>query len=153
MIVRVCFLYCSLSFSLLSFAQCNIIDSLKRDLEIAKGDTNKVSTLIWLSEELKNTDPLSALGYARNARVLAARLNNYRVEAIALRNLGDAYERSGNDLEAFNYLDSSLQEFQPHNDKHDFSVMPRRACATDKCASAEEDESNGADFVVLVRSK
>ncbi|MEP6947677.1 MAG: ATP-binding protein [Ginsengibacter sp.] len=65
-----------LAYSFAVFSQAQWIDSVKRALAKRKADTNKVNTLINLSDAYRFSYPDSALIYAQKALALAERLHS-----------------------------------------------------------------------------
>ena len=65
-----------LLYSFTTYAQTQWIDSLKKILLTQKEDTNKVTTLIRLSDSYVNSYPDSGLVYAQKALSLAEKLNS-----------------------------------------------------------------------------
>jgi len=91
------------------FGQNHSIDTLRNSLKTEKEDTNKVKELNKLSEyfwRLNKND--SAMYLAKNAEVLAEKLNFKRGKADAFSNIGSVYREQGNELISREYLLKSL---------------------------------------------
>src|SRR5579871_4660292 len=84
------------------------IDSLENVLKTAKGDL-KVKTLNELFRNYINSDPVKAIGYAREALTLASEINDLRGMAASYNNLGVAYRNQGALDEALEYYLISLR--------------------------------------------
>ena len=91
---------CLLAFSLLA-GYSNPVDSLELVLKTAKGDL-KVKTLNELFRSHINSDPVKAIGYAREALTLATEIDDRKGMAASYNNLGVAYKSQG-------ALDKSLE--------------------------------------------
>jgi tetratricopeptide (TPR) repeat protein len=73
-----------------SFAQIEVIDSLKRVLKITKSDTAKVNTYNTLADKFKESNPDSTSFYAIKASVLAQKVNYNFGLANAFMNAGNS---------------------------------------------------------------
>lgn len=99
-----------------SFAQSKRADSLSQLLTVVGQDTVHVQRLNWLAEELSDKRADSSLIRARQALVLAERLQYMRGKGAALNNISWAYYRKGDFSKAFDFalqglrLNDSLQD-------------------------------------------
>jgi tetratricopeptide (TPR) repeat protein len=82
-------------------------DSLENVLKTAKGE-QKVKTLNELFRGYLNADPVKAIGYAREALVLATDIDDRKGMAAAYNNLGVAYRNQGALEKALEYYLISL---------------------------------------------
>lgn len=88
--------------------QAQKIDSLESVLETAKGD-QKVKTLNELFRAHSNSDPVTAIGFAREALSLATEIDDQKGMAAAYNNLGVAYRTQGALDKALEYYLTSLR--------------------------------------------
>jgi tetratricopeptide (TPR) repeat protein len=86
-----------------TLAYSNTTDSLENVLKTAKGEL-KVKTLNELFRSYVNSDPVKAIGYARQALALATEINDQKGMAASFNNLGVAYRSQG-------ALDKSLEYY------------------------------------------
>ncbi len=103
--------------SLANYAQDHIADSLKRAVDQAKDDTNKVNSQLLLSKKYFGTDPNLAIKIASEARDLSEKINFPKGIAYALKNIGIAYYMQGKYIETLDYWQQSEKVFQSMNDK------------------------------------
>lgn len=89
-----------------AYSQTN--DSLFAVLDSARGE-HKVKTLNELFRANLRSDPVIAVGYAREALILAGDINDKRGMAAAYNNLGVAYRNQGALDKALEYYLTSLQ--------------------------------------------
>lgn len=92
-------LFCTLS-SIVALAQT---DSLEKSLATAKGD-QRVKALNELFRSNFNSEPVKAIGFARQALTLATEIDDRKGMAAAYNNLGVAYKSQG-------ALDKSLEYY------------------------------------------
>lgn len=92
-------LFCTLS-SIMALAQT---DSLEKSLTTAKGD-QRVKALNELFRSNFNSEPVKAIGFARQALTLATEIDDRKGMAAAYNNLGVAYKSQG-------ALDKSLEYY------------------------------------------
>lgn len=85
----------------------NQLDSLNKALDKAKGD-QRVKTLNELFRANFNSEPVQAIGYARQALTLATEIDDRKGMAAAYNNLGVAYKSQGALDKALEYYLSSL---------------------------------------------
>lgn len=95
-----------------SFAQK--IDSLNAVLDTAKND-RKVKTLNELFRANLSSDPVKALGYAREALNLATEIDDKRGMAASYNNLGIIYRNQGGLDKALEYYLTSLRIYEGLN--------------------------------------
>jgi tetratricopeptide (TPR) repeat protein len=86
-------------------------DSLNTVLDTARGPS-RVKTFNELFRAYVNTDPVKAVGYARQAMDLATEINDTRGTAASLNNLGVAYKNQGALDQALAYYMHSLELYQ-----------------------------------------
>ena len=116
--LHIIFMLCSFY----SYTQSETIDSLKKVLATEKEDTNKVNTLNELSATL-NHDRNSAMQYAKDALLLAQKINFKNGEGVAFYQLGVAETGSnyigehGNINEALVYFNNAIAIFKNTNDQ------------------------------------
>jgi adenylate cyclase len=110
----------SLSFS---FGQSPAIDSLKNVLSSSTEDTNRVNTLLKLSETLLNSNINAARDYATLAKELAEKLQFRTGLALALKHLGHSYYKQANYIETLSYWTQSLSVFETTGDNIGISNM------------------------------
>lgn len=103
--------------SLANYAQDHIADSLKRAVDQAKDDTNKVNSQLLLSKKYFGTNPNLAIKIASEARDLSEKINFPKGIAYALKNIGIAYYMQGKYIETLDYWQQSEKVFQSMNDK------------------------------------
>jgi serine phosphatase RsbU (regulator of sigma subunit) len=115
------FLYFLFSFQ--GFAQQNqaLVDSLKKELEVAK-DTNQVNVLNALSYTLANVNPEQSRNYATEAITLSKKLNYSHGFASGLDMIGTYHERLGDYAKA---LEHKLQALRIHEQINDIGGISR----------------------------
>lgn len=86
----------------------NQLDSLNKALDNAKGD-QRVKTLNELFRANFNSEPVQAIGYARQALTLATEIDDRKGMAAAYNNLGVAYKSQGALDKALEYYLNSLK--------------------------------------------
>lgn len=109
---------CALVFTLLiSFPLLSQnTDSLKALLDTVQGD-RKVKTLNELFRAHLRSDPVTAVGYAQEALLLATEINDRRGLAASYNNLGVAYRSQGALDKALKYYITSLQLYDSLDNK------------------------------------
>jgi class 3 adenylate cyclase/tetratricopeptide (TPR) repeat protein len=98
-------------------AQNTGTDSLRRQLTVAKQDTNRIHLLIELGRELTRTAPPEALSYSLEAVKLSGKLGFTKGLALAHKNAGLANYSIGAYSETINHWDSSRMVFESMGDK------------------------------------
>ena len=91
-------------------------DVLETALDTVQGD-KKVKTLNELFRSNLQTDPIKALGFAREALSLATEINDDRGMAAAYNNLGVAYRNQGALDKALEYYINSLKIYERLDNK------------------------------------
>jgi len=91
-------------------------DSLLAALDTAKNEY-KVKTLNELFRAQLNSDPVKAVGYAREALNLASEIGDKKGMAAAYNNLGIAYRTQGALDKALEYYITSLKTYESLNNK------------------------------------
>jgi tetratricopeptide (TPR) repeat protein len=100
-------------------AQTKTIDSLQKDLQTRKEDTNKVNTLNELAYEFtNNADPQKSLRFANQAISLAEKINYKKGKALAFLRLGVSYAWHNNFAEAGKNFNTALILYQEIGDKN-----------------------------------
>ena len=96
-----------------SFAQAQqpVVDSLTRVLEASEGE-QKVKVLNELFRATQSQDPVTAIGYARQAANLAREVNDTKGLAAAYNNLGVAYRTQGALDKALEYYLQALDGYR-----------------------------------------
>ncbi len=89
-------------------AFANTVDSLENVLKTATGD-QKVKTLNELFRSYINSDPVKAIGFAREALTLASEIHDLRGMAASYNNLGVSYRNQGALDKALEYYLFSLR--------------------------------------------
>lgn len=112
-------LFCTLS-SIVALAQT---DSLEKSLATAKGD-QRVKALNELFRSNFNSEPVKAIGFARQALTLATEIDDRKGMAAAYNNLGVAYKSQG-------ALDKSLEYYLRALSKYD-DIKNKDGIATTK---------------------
>ena len=85
-------------------AQVINIDSLKRELQVRKHDTDMVYTMDWLSFQFNVRDQYdSSLFYANAALELSQRINYEKGKGYSYINLGNYYSHFTDYSKALNY--------------------------------------------------
>lgn len=109
---------CTLVFALLiSFPLLSQhTDSLEALLDTAQGD-QKVKTLNELFRAHLRSDPVTAVGYAQEALLLASEIDDRRGMAASYNNLGVAYRSQGALDKALKYYITSLQLYDSLDNK------------------------------------
>ncbi|ULQ58281.1 tetratricopeptide repeat protein [Flavihumibacter rivuli] len=99
----------------ISFGQDKFRDSMLAVIAVQKEDTNKVNLLNKLAYETRQQDP-SSIDYAKQALVLAKKLNYTIGQAQSLKNIGLFYIIKGEYVPAQEYCEKALAEFTKAND-------------------------------------
>ena len=86
----------SFSASQLAFAQSNQLNSLKKQLTVAKSDTNRVLLLATLVGYYVHVTPDSAFKYGSRGLKLAEKIGYVKGETIMLTRMGLLYRETGN---------------------------------------------------------
>ncbi|MFH1320369.1 MAG: tetratricopeptide repeat protein [Bacteroidota bacterium] len=96
------------------------LDSLLKELETAKEDTNKVNVLgLFCSEYLYSTiNNEKAIYYSKKALALAEKLNYQAGIAVNYFNLGSAYSTQGNDAQSLDHYLIALKIYEELNDNN-----------------------------------
>jgi len=97
-------------------ARAQSVDSLMNVLKTAEGD-KKVKTLNELFRAHINSDPVKAIGYTREALVLATEINDQKGMAASYNNLGVAYKNQGALDKALEYYLIALRIYQEIGNK------------------------------------
>ena len=98
--------------SIITNAQNNQIDSLKRILRVTKVDTSKVNHYNTIADLYKEIDPDSTLFYAQKAAFLSTKTRYNFGLATAFTNKGNASIILGNYPVAIHYFKNAQTEFQ-----------------------------------------
>ncbi|MCU0358031.1 MAG: tetratricopeptide repeat protein [Cyclobacteriaceae bacterium] len=107
----------ALSFVVASFAaSAQLTDSLFSVLDTARNE-RKVKTLNELFRAYLHTDPIEAIGYARQALNLATEINDQRGMAAANNNIGVAYRNQGAFDKALDFYIKSLRLYEGLDNK------------------------------------
>ena len=107
-----------LLYSVTSWTQdMKMLDSLKKQLSVAKEDTHKVNTLVELSNQTRNVNVQSSIEYAEEALVLARKLKFQRGQAVALYSLGRRQAFIGMNSDASKNLAAALSLFELLHEK------------------------------------
>lgn len=93
------------------YSQQNHIDSLLKLISIAKEDSNKVDALIALSKEYRGNNPVDAIKYANEAKVLAEKINYPKGRGYAYKGLGLVYVIQGKYIETIENYEIALGIF------------------------------------------
>ena len=104
-----------LFFSLLAYGQKQgqaKLDSLLSALPKAKQDTNKVKTLLRISDSYRDINPSEGIKYGEQAVELASQLKWKKGIAMALNGKGDNYFYKGDFQNALEYFEKSLRIYQ-----------------------------------------
>src|SRR6185369_17967320 len=101
-------LFTVLAFFTIQAFSSNNIDSLENVLKTATGD-QKVKTLNELFRAYINSDPIKAIGFAREALSMASEINDLKGMAASYNNLGVAYRNQGALDKALEYYLVSLR--------------------------------------------
>jgi len=104
-----------------SLAYAASIDSLENVLKSAKGDL-KVKTLNELFRAHISSDPVKAIGYAREALALATDIDDRKGMAASYNNLGVAYRSQGALDKALEYYLNSLRTYEKLNNKEGLAI-------------------------------
>lgn len=111
------------SYTLLSFAQDQEIDSLKTVIETLKDDSTKVNALNDLSSLLYTTQPDLAIMYALEAMELGERIKFYKGVALALKYMGLGYYTKSEYIETIEYWKQSMAVYDSIGDKSGVSNL------------------------------
>ena len=99
-----------------STAQDKYTDSLKSVLTTSKEDTNKVNTLIALSEDAFGYDPNEAIRYGLAAESLAKKLGFIKGSSVANKDIGIGHYIQADYMVAIEYWQRSLKFFEDLED-------------------------------------
>lgn len=103
------------------FAQAPL-DSLKEALKTVQGE-QKVKTLNELFRAHQNSDPVTALGYTREALNLATEINDKKGMAASYNNLGISYRNQGAIDKALEYYITSLKIYEQLGNKEGIATL------------------------------
>ncbi len=117
------FFFFSIFIWVFSSAQNIKTDSLKALIEIAVDDTNKVNSIIDLSQIICRSDPNQSIEFAIKAMELAEKLNYQKGVAYALKYIGMGYYFQGDYIQTINFWQQSLNIFELMGDKQGESNM------------------------------
>jgi tetratricopeptide (TPR) repeat protein len=98
------------------------LDSLKVALESATGE-QKVKTLNELFRAYQQADPVSALGYTREALNLATEIGDKKGMAASYNNLGVSYRQQGAIDKALEYYINSLKLYEELDNKEGIATL------------------------------
>ena len=101
--------------------QNTMIDSLKRELQKNKNDTDKAIILYKLSYYYQNSKPDSALLIAQSAYNLSKRSKFLKGEAASLGQMGYAFNRLGNFSKALEYYIEQLKILEKKDNPEDLA--------------------------------
>jgi tetratricopeptide (TPR) repeat protein len=93
----------------ISQAQKSKIDSLQHVLKTAKEDTTKINTLNQIAMRFRNSNPDTAICFARQALEFSERIKFKKGIAEAYLWMGTAYSNMGKYSEALNLLSKALK--------------------------------------------
>ena len=113
---KILYVLCFLFTSLYGIAQS--------DLSVnTKSDTATVNKLLDQSKELVSKDPEKAMRVAIQAKELAEKINFFKGQAYALKNIGIAFYREGKYVDALGYWRESLNIFEKISEDEGISNM------------------------------
>lgn len=98
------------------------IDSLQKALLVAEGEL-KVKTLNELFRAYQDADPVTALGFAREALTLAAEEGDQKGMAASYNNLGVSYRQQGAIDKALEYYINSLKIYELLDNKEGIATL------------------------------
>ncbi len=98
------------------------IDSLKQALPKAEGEL-KVKTLNELFRAYQESDPVTALGYTREALNLASEIGDKKGMAASYNNLGVSYRQQGAIDKALEYYINSLKIYESLDNKEGIATL------------------------------
>lgn len=98
------------------------IDSLQKALLVTEGEL-KVKTLNELFRAYQNADPVTALGFTREALNLAAEINDQKGMAASYNNLGVSYRQQGAIDKALGYYINSLKIYELLENKEGIATL------------------------------
>ena len=124
-------------------AQDAYTDSLKSVIETLEEDTNKVNTLIALSEDAFGYDPAEAIRHGMAAQFLAERINYTKGISIAFKDIGIGHYIQGNYPVAIEYWQLSLSSFELENNLEGVANLQSNIGAA---YSVMGDEARAIDF-------
>jgi tetratricopeptide (TPR) repeat protein len=104
-----------------AFAQAPL-DSLQQALTTAEGEL-KVKTLNELFRAYQNADPITALGYTREALALATEIGDQKGMAASYNNLGVSYRQQGAIDKALEYYISALKIYETLDNKEGIATL------------------------------
>lgn len=102
--------------------QSSKIDSLIEFIRIEKPDTVKVTLMDDLCWEYMYTDPEQSISYAKEALVLARKLNFPRGEGKLLNTLGVIHANFANYQNAMKYYNEAIHVREAIHDEHGVAV-------------------------------
>jgi adenylate cyclase len=140
---RIAFLVVYFFFSLLCQGQSTRQDSLKKVLETAEGDTNRVYTLIEICQLEYRQDPVDVVIYGNEALDLSEKLDFVKGKALAYKYIGLGYYFQGDYWETVNQWQQSLSNFEAINDKVGVSNILNNIGAV---YYAEGDDTKALEF-------
>ncbi len=105
-----------------SLAAQSPIDSLNSVLATAEGE-QKVKTLNELFRAYQNADPVTALGYTREALNLAMEIEDKKGMAASYNNLGVSYRQQGAIDKALSYYINSLKLYEELDNKEGIATL------------------------------
>lgn len=118
-------------------------DSLFKELQKAKQDTNKVNILNNIAETIIRINPELSRQFATDALNLSKELKWEKGQALAILRIGNTFWLTGNSKKAFDYYNKSLQLFEK------IGYLPGIATATGNLGLIYADESK--DSLALVQ--
>lgn len=100
----------------------SLVDSLHTALETVEGEL-KVKTLNELFRAYQNADPVTALGYTREALNLATEIGDRKGMAASYNNLGVSYRQQGAIDKALEYYINSLKIYEELENKEGIATL------------------------------
>ncbi len=108
--------------TLLSTAQTNFKDSLKRLLGNERVDSSRIFLIAKLSNIYRSEKPITGLSYAQQGIILSKKINFLKGEAICLNALGDNYRRIGEFTKGLQAQFDALKIFEQLNDVEGITI-------------------------------